>query len=71
MNSSLPQPSKIVGTRRRQPATPAEYVARAVILQRQVEVMNPFPKPRGFVFKARTWEDFERWRREQDNPRLW
>lgn len=68
----VPQRSvKIVGTRRLQPATPAEYAARALILQRQLEAMNPFPKPRGFVFKARTWEDYEKWRRAQDNPRLW
>jgi hypothetical protein len=67
----LPRPIKIVGTRRRQPATPAEYVARAQVLQRQLEAMNPFPKPRGFIFKARTREDYEHWRRAQDNPRLW
>jgi hypothetical protein len=71
MNPSGPQPIKIVGRRRREPANPAEYVARAVILQRQMEAMNPFPKPRGFVFKARTRQDFEQWRRTQDNPRLW
>jgi hypothetical protein len=71
MNPSPRQPMKIVGTRRRQPATPAECVARALVLQRQMEVMNPFPKPRGFVFKARTRQDFEQWRRAQDNPRLW
>jgi hypothetical protein len=62
---------KIVGQRRREPATPAECVARAVILPRQVDLMNPFPKPRGFVFKARTREEYGRWRKAQDNPRLW
>jgi hypothetical protein len=66
-----PQPVKIVGTRRRQPATPAEYLARALVLQQQLEAIHPFPKPRGFVFKARTREDYEKWRRAQDNPRLW
>jgi hypothetical protein len=62
---------KIVGKRRRELAAPAECVARAAILQRQVDLMNPFPKPRGFVFKARTWEEYEQWRKAQDNPRLW
>ncbi|MEI9896844.1 MAG: hypothetical protein WDN28_24065 [Chthoniobacter sp.] len=71
MNSSRPKSIKIVGTRRRQPASPAECVARALVLQRQMEAMNPYPKPRGFVFKARTRQDFEQWRRVQDNPRLW
>jgi hypothetical protein len=71
MNPSLPLPIKVVGTRRQVPATPAECLARAFVLQQQMEVMNPFPKPRGFVFKARTWADFEQWRRAQENPRLW
>ena len=62
---------KIVGDRRRRPANPAEYQARALILQRQLENVNPFPRPRGFVFKARTREEFEQWRRAQNNPRLW
>ena len=30
--------------------------------------MNPWPRPRGFVFKARTWGDYERWRAEHANP---
>ncbi len=71
MNPSPSQSVKIVGTRRREAASAAEYAARALILQRQMEAMNPFPKPRGFVFKARSREDFEKWRRAQDNPRLW
>ena len=62
---------KVVGKRRRSPATPAEYQARAFLLQKQLEKMNPFPRPRGFVFKARTREEFEQWRRAQNNPRLW
>jgi hypothetical protein len=62
---------KIVGRRQREPGTPAENYARAAILQRQADLLNPFPKPRGFVHRARTWEDFERWRNAHDNPRLW
>jgi len=50
---------------------PLEALRRATELQRQANLLNPYPRPRGFVFKARTWEDYTRWRREQPNPRLW
>ncbi len=40
-------------------------------LEREVDLLNPFPRPRGFVFKARTWQEWEKWRASQDNPRLW
>lgn len=62
---------KIVGTRRQGPATPAEYLARSRVLQDQLNALNPFPRPRGFVFKAKTWEEFDRWRNAHANPRLW
>ncbi len=44
---------------------------RALVLMRQFEKLNPNPKPRGFVFKARTWDDYATWRASQKNPRLW
>ena len=66
---------KIVGSRRTtldaHLLTPEESFRRAAILQAQAELLNPHPRPRGFVFKARTREEYERWRREQTNPRLW
>jgi hypothetical protein len=66
---------KVVGTRRRSdavdPIDPAESLRRAVVLQNQADLLNPFPRPRGFVFKARTWEAYRQWRRAQKNPRLW
>ncbi|MCB1128971.1 MAG: hypothetical protein KDM81_20905 [Verrucomicrobiae bacterium] len=66
---------KRVGKRRTNddlsPVSPEEALARATVLQRQLELLNPYPRPRGFVFKAKTREDYERWRREQPNPRLW
>lgn len=65
------QPVKIVGIRRREPAGPAEYRRRARELQEHADRLNPWPRPRGFVFKARTWGDYEAWRRAQENPRLW
>jgi hypothetical protein len=66
---------KAVGHRHRSddptPLPPAEAVRRAGVLQAQAELLNPYPRPRGFVFKARTREEYERWRKSQSNPRLW
>ena len=63
---------KIVGRRQPQRAfSPAEYHRRALTLQERVNLLNPYPKPRGFVFKAKTWEIYESWKRQQTNPRLW
>ncbi len=61
---------KVVGRRRGLP-TGAEAVRRAAILQHQLDLVHPHPRPRGFVFKAKTWEEYERWRGSQTNPRLW
>lgn len=65
----------IVGRRRISeelaPVTPQEAFRRALILQAQAELLNPYPRPRGFVFKARSREEYERWRLAQSNPRLW
>ncbi len=44
---------------------------RQTILQEQAELLNPYPRPRGFVYKARTREEYEQWRKSQSNPRLW
>ena len=52
-------------------STPKEALERATVLQAQVDLLNPYPRPRGSVFRARTWEDYELWRRSQTNPRLW
>ena len=51
--------------------TPEEALRRAAVLQAQADALNPYPKPRGFVFKAKTWEEYEAWRKAQSNPRLW
>ncbi len=53
------------------PSSPEEALGRAAVLQAQAELLNPYPRPRGFVFKAKTREDYERWRKAQKNPRLW
>ena len=66
---------KVVGTRPTSeeliPIPPEEALRRATILQAQADLLNPYPRPRGFVFKAKTREDYERWRKAQANPRLW
>ncbi len=66
---------KIVGTRPHslspERLTPEEALRRAAALQAQADALNPYPKPRGFVFKAKTWEEYERWRNSHPNPRLW
>jgi len=61
---------KVVGNRGA-PRTPAEAFERAAVLEAEANVLNPFPRERGFVFKARTWEDYAHWRRNQTNPRFW
>ena len=65
--------TKIVGRRRRasEPSSPAENLQRASKLIDEMDVLNPWPRPRGFVFKAKTYADYEQWRRTQENPRLW
>jgi hypothetical protein len=62
---------KIVGRQKTEPMSPAQCRQQALALQLHVDRVNPYPRPRGFVFKARTWEDYEAWRRRQENPRLW
>lgn len=63
---------KIVGRRLpHRTSSPADYHRRALVLQMEADRLNPFPKPRGFVFKAKTWEIYESWKRQQTNPRLW
>lgn len=49
--------------------TPAERLHEGQRLRERVERYNPYPRLRG-VFKFRTWEDLEKWRQSQTNPRL-
>jgi hypothetical protein len=64
--------AKIVGRRRdAAESSPEHFFRRAESLQRSVDELNPFPRPRGFIFKARTREAYDAWRRAQANPRLW
>jgi hypothetical protein len=62
---------KIVGKQSRMPATPEEAVLRAGKIIADAFRVSPIKKPRGFVVKFKTRQDYENWRREQKNPRLW
>ena len=59
---------KVVGNRIAE--TPREYLAQLHRLRQRLDRWNPYPRPRGQVFKFRTWEDLEKWRGSQTNPRL-
>ena len=59
---------KVVGYRK--PSNPVEYLRESTRLYESLERWNPYPRPRGKVFKFRTWEDLEKWRQSQSNPRL-
>ena len=61
---------KVVG-QLRPASTPQEALRRAERVIREAVRLAPHPRPRGFVYKAKTWEDYERWRAAQSNPRLW
>ena len=62
---------KTVGTRTRAPLSPAEAVHQAGKLIAEALRVVPVKKPRGFVVKFKTPQDYENWRRDQTNPRLW
>jgi len=62
---------KTVGTRTRIPSTPAEAVHRAGKLIAEAFRVSPIQKPHGFVVKFKSWDDYENWRRLQNNPRFW
>jgi hypothetical protein len=59
---------KVVGKLR--DLSPRELLLEAGRLCDSVDRWNPYPRPRGQVFKFRTWEALESWRRSQTNPRL-
>lgn len=65
-----PPQMKIVG-KLRVPKTPEERLRRAESLIDEMDELNPFPRPRGFIAKFKTYQEYERWRKEQANPRLW
>jgi hypothetical protein len=55
--------TKTVG-KRTAPKTPEEFHALGARLDRELESVGP-RRERGFVFKARTWDELERWERNR------
>jgi hypothetical protein len=55
--------TKTVG-KRKSPKTAAEFHAQGAKLDLEASVVGPFRK-RGFVLKARTWEELERWEKDR------
>ena len=49
---------------------PASCLLRAGKIIKEANILAQHPKPQGFVFKSRTWKDYETWKKEQSNPRL-
>ena len=62
---------KTVGKRTRIPASPEEAVHRAAKIIATAFRVSPVKKPMGFVVKFKTPHDYEDWRLNQQNPRLW
>ena len=62
---------KVAGIRTNAPSTPEANYRRGRRLNAQMDRLNPYPRPRGFVHKARSWDEYEQWRRKQPNHRLW
>ena len=56
---------------RRIPTDPTERLRLGEKLNQEAELLNPHPRPPSFIYKARTWEEYEEWRRNHPNPRYW
>jgi hypothetical protein len=54
------RPFKVIG-RRKAPQTPAEFHALGARLDRELSIVKPFTRKRGFIFKARTWDELAKW----------
>jgi len=52
--------SKVV-TKRKPPQTPAEFHALGARLDRELSVVRPFERKRGFILKARSWDELAHW----------
>jgi hypothetical protein len=60
--------TKVVG-HRKAPKTPAEFYALGAQLDREAKLLSPSPRGRGFVFKAKTWDELQRWEDERARAR--
>ena len=64
-------PIRVVRERSPEMDGPSAYLQRAETLIAEMDRLNPWPRPRGFVQRFRTHEDYEAWKKQQPNPRLW
>jgi hypothetical protein len=62
---------KVVGMRKPATGSPSDFVRRASSIIDAANRICPVQKPRGFVFKAKTWDAYSNWKRSQANPRFW
>jgi hypothetical protein len=60
MEEFVMKATKIV-SRRKRPQTPEEFHALGSQLDHELSIVRPFTRKRGFVFKARTWEECADW----------
>lgn len=65
----MEQRTKIVG-KRKKPGNAEEFLATAERMNAELEVLIPAKRPRGFVMKFKTHEDYQKWKAEQTNPWL-
>ncbi len=62
---------KTVGTRVPPADSPADFVRRAARMIAAADQLAGNRKPRGYVVKCKSWDDYTKWKAEQTNPRLW
>ena len=65
----MEQQVKAVG-KRKAPEGAAEFLAIAERMNAELEVLVPVKRPRGFVMKFKTHDDYQKWKSEQTNPWL-
>lgn len=56
--------TKVIG-KRPAPQTPAEFYSLGARLDRELAVVRPFMRKKGFVVKARTWEEMATWENQR------
>jgi len=62
---------KVVGTRNASWQSPEQCVLRACRLLAAARQLSPVARGAGFVFRAKTRDEFEAWKRRQPDPRYW
>jgi len=62
---------KVVGRNNDIPLSPVDAVRKAERLICAANQLAQVDKPRGFVFKAKSYKLYEAWKKNQSNPRLW